>query len=381
MLQLSFTDVLRERLGEPHPLIQVILGPRQVGKTTGVRQVLKTLKFSHVYFSADDVVAADRSLLLEQWQKAKLLGPGAVLVIDEIQKIPNWSEVIKKLWDAEDKKRRIKCVLLGSASLTLQKGLSESLTGRFEEIRVPHWNFADSKRAFGLSLDQYLNFGGYPGSYEFIKDPERWRAYVQGAIIETVIGKDILGQRTVAKPALFRQAFAILSHYPAQEISYTKLLGQLQDKGNTDLIKHYIELYEGAFLFRALHKYSAKPTLRKSSSPKILPLCPALHTVTQSSDVASESEKRGRLVELAVGMELTRLPGELYYWREGPYEVDYIRAHGGMITAIEVKSGRKTSGKGLDAFLTKFPKAKPVIVTEDLLARLSKDGEEFFKAI
>lgn len=390
MLHLDFVGRLRERLEEPSPLIQVVMGPRQVGKTTGVRQMLVGFKKVPVaYFSADDVTAP-REAILEQWQKARLAGPGSILVIDEIHKVPGWSETVKSLWDKEKPANRIKCVLLGSSSLSLQTGVSESLTGRFELIRVPHWNYEDSRRGFKWDLETYLTYGGYPGSYEYVGDWERWREYVHHSIIETVIGKDILGQRSVAKPALFRQAFELLTQYPAQEISYTKLLGQLQDRGNTDLVKHYIELYEGAFLVRALGKYSVKPGLmlrnprrgmRKSSSPKILPLCPALCTVTEGPDAARLPERRGRLLELAVGMELARLPGELFYWRDGNDEVDYVYRDAGKTFAVEVKSGRKKKAGGLSVFVDRFPRAYPVLVDFENFPAFSKDPEKFLRTV
>lgn len=378
MLNLDFVTRLKKHLEEPSPLIQVIMGPRQVGKTTGIKQLLKDYKkTSTFYFSADDV-AAPREAILEYWQKARLAGPTSLLVIDEIHKIPDWSETIKGLWDREKPSQRIKCILLGSSSLSLQRGVSESLTGRFELIRVPHWNYTDSRRGFKWDLETYLTYGGYPGSYAFVDDWQRWREYVHHSIIETVIGKDILGQRSVTNPALFRQAFSLLTQYPAQEISYTKLLGQLQDRGNTDLIKHYIELYEGAFLIRALAKYSVKPVLRKSSSPKILPLCPALCTVTEGPDVARSPEWRGRLFELAVGMELARLPGELFYWRENNAEVDYVYRFAGKTFAIEVKSGRKKKAGGLSVFIDRFPRAHPVLIDMENFLAFSKDPEKFF---
>lgn len=381
MLQLGFVARLKERLEESSPLIQVVMGPRQVGKTTGVRQMLAGFKKAPVaYFSADDVTAP-REAILEQWQKARLAGPGSILVIDEIHKIPGWSETVKSLWDKEKPASRIKCVLLGSSSLSLQTGVSESLAGRFELVRVPHWNYEDSRRGFKWDLETYLTYGGYPGSYPFIGDWRRWYEYVHHSIVETVIGKDILGQRSVAKPALFRQAFELLSRYPAQEISYTKLLGQLQDRGNTDLVKHYIELYEGAFLVRSLAKYSAKPVLRKSSSPKILPLCPALHTVTEGPDAARMPERRGRLLELAVGMELARLPGELFYWRDGADEVDYVYRFAGKTFAVEVKSGRKKRAGGLSIFVGRFPRAHPVLVDFESFPAFSKDPEKFLRIV
>ncbi len=376
----DFVNILEKRLKESSPLIQVVLGPRQVGKTTGIKQLLDKIKTHSIYASADDVISPGREWLLENWQKALLQGAGTVLIIDEVQKIPNWSESIKKLWD-EQGKEKIKCVLLGSSSLMLQKGLTESLAGRYELIRVYHWSFAESKEAFNYSLEQYLSFGGYPGSDPFKKDFKRWYSYIKESIIEAVIGKDILNFRQILKPALFRQAFEILCHYPAQEISYSKLLGQLQDKGNTDLIKHYIELFEGAFLFKTISKYSKKPYKKKSSSPKILPLCPALYTITQDQDVVKDPVRKGRLFELAVGNVLTRLPGELYYWREGNNEVDYIYSFGNDLYAIEVKSGTKKFNKGLTEILKVFPKIKQLVIDYDMFEKFDKDPEVFLQKL
>lgn len=373
-----FVARLKARLSEPAPLMQVLVGPRQVGKTTGMRQLLARWQDASHYANADDLLTADRTWLLAQWQAAARLGEGTLLVIDEIQKAPNWSETIKSLWDAAP--HRLRVVLLGSSSLQLHYGLSESLAGRFELTRIYHWTFAELREAFGYDLDRYLQFGGYPGAVGFEADYDRWYAYLKDAIVEAVIGKDILQNRKVANPALFRQAFEILCRYPAQEISYTKLLGQLQDKGNTDLVKYYLALYGGAFLIYSLGKYSAKAWLTRTSSPKILPACPALHTMTDGPGALADPEQRGRVFELAVGTELLQLPGDLFYWREGNAEVDFVHRYQGRLTAIEVKSGRKKSVKGLDAFMKYFPDAKPVIVTPDSFALLSMAPAEFLAA-
>lgn len=371
----TFVSQLEKRLAAAAPLIQVLVGPRQVGKTTGLRQLLARASGNYHYANADDLLVSDRSWLLEQWQKALLAGDGALLVVDEIQKIPNWSESIKSLWDAQP--GRLRVVLLGSGSLQIQSGLTESLAGRFELTRIFHWTFTELKEAFGYDLERFLLYGGYPGAVAFEDDYDRWYAYLKDAIVEAVIGKDILQNRKVANPALFRQAFEILCRYPAQEISYTKLLGQLQDKGNTDLVKYYLELYTGAFLIYALEKYSNKAWLTRGSSPKILPACPALHTMTSGSRALAEPEQRGRVFELAVGAELMQLPGELFYWREKNAEVDFVYRYQGKLYAIEVKSGRKKSAKGLEAFVQHFPEARPVILTPDNFLQFSENPKMF----
>lgn len=370
----AFVALLRQRLKGSNPLIQVLVGPRQVGKTTGVTQMIQKLKQPVTYASADDVLHSSRAWLLEQWQKALLVGKGSILVLDEIQKVPNWSETIKKLWD---EKKGIKLVLLGSSPLLIQKGLSESLTGRFELIPIHHWGFHELKKAFGISFDDFLWCGGYPGSYAFIKDFDRWYQYIKDSIIETVIGKDILNFSRVAKPALFRQSFEIFSEYPAQEISYTKLLGQLQEKGNTDLVKHYLELFQSGFLFRALFKFSNKAHLSKGSTPKILPLSACFYSLAKGPEVLKDPEKKGRLFEMAVGQVLHRLPGNLYYWREAQNQVDYVYEYAHQLFAIEAKSGRKKSTKGLEVFSETFPKAHPVIIDPDNFEKFDQNPAQF----
>jgi hypothetical protein len=371
-------DLLQRLQGQPR-LIQVLTGPRQVGKTTGVRQLMAQCGWPAHYASADDVLTSDRSWLLQQWQQALLLGNDALLVIDEIQKVPNWSETLKALWDQQP--ARLRVLLLGSSALQIHTGVSESLAGRFELLRVHHWTFAQLQAAFGYDLPRYLAFGGYPGAVALEGSPDRWYAYMKDAIVEAVIGKDILQSRTVAKPALFRQAFEILCAYPAQEISYTKLLGQLQDGGNTDLIRHYIELYGAAFLLHALQKYSAKTWLSRSSSPKMLPACPALYSLVAGVSVATNAEQRGRAFELAVGAELMQQPGQLFYWRERNDEVDFVLQYPDRLYAIEVKSARKKSGRGLEAFCRQAPQALRVIVTPDNFAHFSQDPRAFMAQV
>jgi len=370
----QFVAQLEKRLSGDQTLIQVLIGPRQVGKTTGMRQLLARFCRKSHYANADDLLVTDRTWLLEQWQKALLMGDGTLLVIDEVQKIPNWSETLKSLWDKNPFKLRV--VVLGSSSLQIQTGLTESLAGRFELTRIYHWTYSELKKAFGYDLERFLMYGGYPGSVSYEDDYDRWYAYLKDSIIE-----DILLNRKVNNPALFRQAFEIICRYPAQEISYTKLLGQLQDKGNTDLIKYYIELYAGAFLIYPLEKFSAKGWLTRSSSPKILISCPALYTMTQGPQILADPERRGRIFELAVGAELLQLPGELFYWREKNAEVDFIYHYQGMLYAIEVKSGRRKSAKGLEAFMMHFPAAIPVVLTPDNFELFSEAPKKFMAAL
>lgn len=375
-IYLNHINNLKNNINTDSGLIQVLLGPRQVGKTTSILKLIEDFFVDQAYYvSADKVFNADASWIRQQWTLSQ--SDKKILIIDEIQKCHNWAEVIKSLYDeTKRKKQTVRCVLLGSSSLEIQKGLTESLTGRFQLNQAFHWNFAESNEAYGLTFQEYLKFGGYPGSYPFIKK-SGWVDYVKNSIIATVIEKDILQFQTVKNPALFRQAFDILMAYPAQEISYTKLLGQLQEKGNVELIKNYISMYEGAFLVKALEKFSAKVIKTKSSSPKILPLAPCLYFLTIRDEY--ESDELGRVFELVVGAQLVRTGEELFYWREGQQEVDYILKVGRKIFAIEVKSGRKKGTKGMDAFLGHFPKANPVYITFENYQRFEKDPMGFLE--
>jgi len=350
---------------------------RHVGKTTSVLDFLER-EFSndHLYFSADSLLNASAEWIREIWQKARQ--EKKILVIDEIQKCQNWAEVIKSLWDeARRTNKKIRCILLGSSSLHIQKGLTESLAGRFQLHMAYHWNAAESMEGYGLDLQSYVKYGGYPGSYQFIPSGD-WASYVATSIVATVIEKDILQFQTVKSPALFKQAFEIIMAYPAMEISYTKLLGQLQNKGNVEIVKYYLDLYQGAFLIKVLEKYTPNQIKMKGSSPKILPLAPCLHYLTHLDEYAQE--ERGRVFEAMVGAQLLRIGHELYYWREGKYEIDFVLKKGKSIWGIEVKCGRRRTVNGIEAFIKKFPKAKAVILTLDDYAIFERDPMQFLQS-
>lgn len=376
LVKLSYINTLEERLRKGSPLIQVLLGPRQVGKTTSVLNMIKTeFPTQAHYVSADQVFNASPSWLVEQWVKAR--SEKKILIVDEIQKCENWAEVVKKLFDENKKTGTLfPCVLLGSSSLEIHKGMTESLTGRFQLIQAHHWNYAESVEGYGLNFEDYLRRGGYPGSYDFT-DIKEWSDYVRNSIVSTVIEKDILQYQTVRSPALFRQAFEILMSYPAQEISYTKILGQLQDRGNVELVKYYISLYEGAYLVKALEKFSAKKIITKASSPKILPLAPCFYFLSILDTY--RSDERGRAFELLVGAQLVRTGEELYYWREGKDEVDFILKRGRKIWAIEVKTGDSRSKSGLIALKKKFPSAVEVFIDESNYFNFEKDPMKFLE--
>jgi uncharacterized protein len=359
----NFTQILRSRLDEKLNFIQIVIGPRQIGKTTGLHQIVKEWDGPSLYVTADEVINPSSEWLKLQWQRARQLGENTLFVVDEVQKIPEWSSLIKFLFDQDRSLKKIKIVLLGSASLSLQKGLAESLVGRYELIQVHHWGLEECNQAFGWKINEFLKYGGYPAAAELINDTNRWQSFIRNSIIEPVLIKDILGITTVNKPSLFRQTFELSMSYPAQEISYQKLLGQLQESGNVTTIKHYLELLEGAFLLKSLYKYSGSEVRKKGSSPKILPLNIALiHAFKNPNTVNEAPEWRGRIFETAIGGVLAHSNGDLYYWREGNFEVDYVLKIEDKLFAIEVKSGRKRHSKGMEKFLTKYPECIPLTI-------------------
>lgn len=364
-------EIINDRIKEKNSLIQVLIGPRQVGKTSFIEAYTKNSK-KYLICSGDGI--SDSFWIQQMWDKARQ--NGQCLVIDEIQKIPQWSEIVKKCWDSQKfSKNKIKVILLGSSSMTLDRGLSESLTGRFEIIRFYHWNMNDTQKIKKMNIDDYILYGGYPGSYEFINDFDRWSQYLRTSIVETVITKDILLQAKVKSPALFRQCFYIASAYPAQVLSYNKLLGQLQDRGNIDLVKYYLDLFEKAYLIKLIPKYSGNALVKKSSSPKIIPLAPSLSTFHLKDDLSTEY--LGRVFEAVVGSQLIRYFDDIYYWAEGDYEVDFILKFKNKIYAIEVKSGRNKKSKSLNRFVEKYPEAQIVFITKENYAKFEKDPMSF----
>lgn len=275
MYSRSHGEVLARRLGGRRRFIQVVAGPRQVGKTTLVQQIAKVSGLVFRYASADEPTLRGGEWIAQQWDAARLEARdagrrGALLVLDEIQKISGWSEAVKRLWDADTRHHvPLKVILLGSAPLLIQRGLTESLAGRFEVLHLPHWSYAEMRAAFGWTLDQYVFYGGYPGAAPLVKEPERWARYVKDALIETTISRDVLLLTRVDKPALLRRLFELGCAYSGQVLSYQKMLGQLQDAGNTTTLAHYLELLSGAGMIAGLQKFSLGVTRQRGSSPKL----------------------------------------------------------------------------------------------------------------
>jgi len=377
--QRSHSRLLSARLAEPRQLIQFVGGPRQAGKTTLVHQVLAATKTPNLYASADEPEVRDTAWLSAQWERTRRMAEesgraGAILVIDEVQKVIGWSETVKRLWDEDTRKRRpVRVVLLGSAPLLMQRGLTESLAGRFETIHLGHWSYAEMREAFGWDLETYLYFGGYPGAAHLVEDPPRWRSFIVNSMIETTIARDVLLMTRIEKPALLRRLFDLGCRYSGQILSYTKMLGQLQDAGNTVTLAHYLDLLSHAGMVTGLQKYAGKAVRQRASSPKLQVLNTALMTAQSGlspQEARADAEFRGRLVESSVGAHLANAAAsglcELHYWRERNREVDFVIRAGRVVVAIEVKSARPPEAfAGLDEFATNFKPKRTLIVGGD----------------
>jgi len=366
-------QTLQSRLKEPRRFLQVLAGPRQVGKTTLARQAMEGGRTRSHYASADEPTLQDRAWIEQQWDLGRLKAKDgeALLVLDEVQKVPGWSVVVKRLWDEDTAKGvSLKCMLLGSSPLLVQKGLTESLAGRFEVLHVTHWSFAEMRDAFGWDMDRYVYFGGYPGAAALIEDRQRWARYIVESLIETTLSRDILLMTRVDKPALLRRLFLLGCDYSGQILSYQKMLGQLEDAGNTTTLAHYLELLAGAGMLKGVPKFSGKKVLQRGSSPKLQVLNTALVSSQSRFSYASAKKDRdywGRLVESAVGAHL--LNGaegtmvEIYYWRDRGHEVDFVLQSGERVVSLEVKSGRARSDySGMDAFGKIFQPFRKLLV-------------------
>jgi len=368
-------DMLLQRLQEPRRFIQSLIGPRQVGKTTLARQVADELERPSRYVTADLVTLQESAWLQQQWDIARELAKHegkALLIVDEIQKIPHWSDRVKWLWDQDSASGIDLSVLILGSSPWL--GLTESLAGRFEVIPITHWSFKEMQEIFGWSIEHYLYFGGYPGAAPFSdeQDPTRWINYINDSIIETTISRDILLMSQVNKPALLRRLFQLGCHYSSQILSYNKMLGELQDAGNSTTLAHYVDLLTGAGLLTGLQKFANQIVRRKGSSPKLMVYNTALLSAQSGKNFSEAMADRsflGRLIESAVGAHLLNgIRGtqiELFYWREENREVDFVLQMGEKVIAIEVKSGKESiQHSGIDAFVKQFSPDRILLVGE-----------------
>lgn len=385
---------VKERIEEPRMFIQVIAGPRQVGKSTLVEQVLDKITLPYNSYSADAELNANQSWISNVWDAARnemdyRKEPEHILVIDEIQKIDNWSEVVKKEWDRDTReKRKLKVLLLGSSRLLLQQGLTESLAGRFELIRMGHWSFREMQEAFGWTLDQYIYYGGYPGTAPLVSNEVRWKRYVKDSLVESALSNDVLATTNVYKPALLKRLFELGCSYSGELLSLTKMMGQLQDKGNVTTLANYIQVLDECHLLAGLQKFSGDNARRYASVPKYQVYNNALMNVYATSSFEEQRldlEKWGRLVESAVGSHLLnyadKLDYKVYYWREKNKEVDFVVERNHKIWAIEVKSGKRGMNKGLGLFREAFHPYRAFVVGTDGISVeefLSADLDVFF---
>ncbi len=364
---------LLDHLSRPVTVIHVMIGPRQVGKTTIARQIQEAIGYPSIYATADSPVQLDSAWIETQWRLAAAeqaaSGKPVLLILDELQKVRGWSETLKLLWDARSPGVEIRVLILGSSALLMQEGLSESLAGRFFLHRCTHWEYPECRDAFGWSLEQWLFYGGYPGAAVFIDNESDWKRYIADSLIETVLARDVLQMSRVAKPVLLRHLFSLAATLPAQYISYTKMLGQLHDAGNTTTLANYLRLLEAAFLVSGLELFSQGVQRKRGSSPKLVlwnnALVNAISTRSFAESLA-DTVWWGRLVENAVGAylcgNLNSVEHTLSYWREGAHDVDYVVSHGRKVWAIEVKSGRSGKPAGLARFRNRYPEAKAFLV-------------------
>lgn len=385
-------NTLKERVEEPRKFIQVIAGPRQVGKSTLVSQVLRQIELAYMMEVADGVDSTDTDWIRRVWESARTTmqlrkEKEFLLVIDEIQKIDNWSDAVKREWDEDTRMGlKLKVVLLGSSRLLLKKGLTESLAGRYELMRLGHWSYLEMQEAFGFTLDEYIYFGGYPGPAHLIKDERRWKKYVKDSLVAPAIEKDVIMTSNIYKPALMKRLFELGCGYSAEVLSLTKLIGQLQDAGNVTTLAGYLEILNQCSLLAALQKYAKDDARKYNSIPKYQVYNNTLMTAYKGRTFEKDRiDPRvwGRWVESAVGAYLLSMAEELeyqlYYWREGTDEVDFIIVTGGECIAIEVKSGRRGMNSGLPKFVKAFhPKRSFVVGTSGVSLEdfLKSDLEE-----
>lgn len=367
MFQRAVNEVLRNRLLEPRRFVQFLQGPRQVGKTTSVKQVLTSLPIESHYANADAPENQTRGWVREQWQIARSAHARSnrpvVLVMDEVQKVDRWSDIVKQLWDEDTwHEREIRVALLGSSPWLMDRGMGDSMAGRFETIRTAHWTWPECRDAFGISLEEFAFYGGYPGALPLISDPGRWRSYVEDAAIESTVVRDVLHMSRVDKPALLRQALYLSCEYSGRELSLQKMRGQLEDIGSLSTVAHYLGLLDGAGLIAPLQKYAGQAARRRASVPKLQVRNNALLSAVckwEFNQSVRDYERWGRLVESCVGAylaEQARVRGDnLTYWRDGTSEVDFVYCSGTRVVGIEVKTAlRKRRWAGLAAFADAF---------------------------
>lgn len=375
MIRRNQLEIVKSRMNETRKFIQVLMGPRQVGKTTMMKQLTEEMLIDTISVSADGVINSNWLWIQQIWENARiqlknLTNNELILIIDEIQKLDNWSEIVKEQWDFDTKENNnIKVILVGSSRLMIQKGPTESLAGRFEVTYVGHWSFSEMEVAFGWSVNQYIYYGAYPGAASLIHEEERWKNYIKDSLVETSISKDILMLTRVDKPAVLKRLFELGCLYSGQILAYTKLLGELQDAGNTTTLSHYLTLLSDSGLLGAAEKYAGNVIRKRASKPKFQVFNSALLTAQDDltyEKALSDSKIWGRLAESAIGAHLINNAitnnYTVYYWREKNDEVDFILKRKNTLIALEVKTGRRAENNGIRVFTQAFKPKKVLLI-------------------
>jgi len=380
--RLSFHDareLILGRLAEPAPgRIQLMAGPRQVGKTTLLLEIAERRRSTAIYAAADAPEAALPGFWQRLWLRAEELAAregGAVVLLDEAHILPDWATRLKSEWDRLRRKRLpIHVVATGSSSLRLATDSRESLAGRFELITLTHWSASSLVEVFGVgrmeAAEMVVTTGSYPGAFEFRHDGARWSAYVRDAILEPAIGRDILALATIRKPALLRQVFSVCASSPAQVVSLQKIQGLLQDAGALETISHYLSLLEEAFLVAPLEKHAVRTSRRRASPPKLITLNNALLAVVDPRGTpgrTSDPARFGAWVENACLAHAWNAGQHVRYWREEPLEVDAVMEGSWGAWAIEVKTGSISPAdlKGLGEITRRETRFRPLVLCDE----------------
>lgn len=371
-------SVLLKRMYEKAPnRIQLLVGPRQVGKTTLLLELEKKFKKRAFYAALDSPESSMPGFWERFWtrvEEAAQSGKTLVVLLDEVHGLPNWSLLLKSKWDRIVKDQLpIHIVATGSSALKLSTDSRESLAGRFERLILTHWMLSDFMKAFHLSLakavDLFIKMGAYPGAFQYISAFSRWKAYVRDAIVEPAIGRDIMALAPIRRPALLRQVFAICMAAPAQIISLQKIVGQLQDAGAIETVSYYLSLLEEAFLVAAIAKYSPRELRMRSSPPKIIVLSNALMAAMDQNDppdAKKDPVRFGAWVENACLAKAWNAGQKVTYWREEPFEVDAIVEGSWGKWAIEVKTGHVIPSdlRGLLELTQRYPAFRPLVLCD-----------------
>jgi len=368
-------QTLYERLEESAPgRIQMLTGPRQVGKTTILLEIARNYGEQAMYLAGDAPDATLPTWWLTQWGRAlQMARTGkSVFIVDEVHAIPNWSRLIKAAIDEVYRERLpMQMVISGSAALPIAGGARESMAGRFEHLTLRHWTPRDLMTAFNWSAEQateiFVRYGAFPGSLPWIDDLPRWRVYMREAVIDAAIARDLLMLETIRKPALLRQVFAVCLGHPAEIISLNKIAGILRESGALETIAHYLTLLSEAYLVAALPKFSATEIRRRSSPPKLVPLSNAFLTVAIDDEpprAATDPRRWGHWLENACIARAVNAGYRVSYWREEPLEVDMVVAGTDGKWAIEVKSGEFTSHdlEGVMTFCARNREYRPLVI-------------------